>query len=168
MVLTSGGVSVGPKDLMPKVVNSLGKPGIIIYGVAIKPGKPVTVAVVDGKPVFSLPGHPASALLVFHLLARPLILRMAGRKMDEALEVKAFAAMRMFPAKGRRTFIMVKLKRDKSHRLIADPVETGLSGAITTLSKADGFVEIDENQQFVEADEEVAVHLFKKPYFGDI
>ena len=81
--------------------------------------------------------------------------------MDEFFEVKAFAAMRMFPAKGRRTFIMVRLKRDKSNRLIAEPVETGLSGAITTLSRADGFVEIAENNQFIEADEEVEVHLFK-------
>lgn len=161
LVLTSGGVSVGPKDLMPKVLDSLGKPGIIVCGIAIKPGKPVTVASVDGKLIFSLPGHPASALLVFHLLARPLIRGMAGRKMDEVFEVKAFAAMRMFPAKGRRTFIMVRLKRDKSDRLIAEPVESGLSGAITTLSRADGFVEIAENNQFIEADEEVEVHLFK-------
>jgi putative molybdopterin biosynthesis protein len=161
IVLTSGGVSVGPKDIMPKALGSLGKPGLIICGIAIKPGKPTTVASIDGKPVFSLPGHPTSALLAFHLFARPLIQLMAGRKAERDLEVKALAAMRMIPAKGRRTFIMVKLKQDKSGRLVAEPVPTGVSGAITTLAKADGFVEMLENVQFVDESEEVTVHLFE-------
>jgi molybdopterin molybdotransferase len=65
---------------MPEALQAFGKPGVIVHGVAIKPGKPVTVAVIDGKIVFSLPGHPTSALLVFHLLARPVIDRMTGRK----------------------------------------------------------------------------------------
>lgn len=160
IVITSGGVSVGPKDTIPKTLDSLGNPGVIFCGIAIKPGKPTTVALIDGKLVFSLPGHPASALLVFHLLARPIIQRMAGRKEEETLTVKAFVGMRMFPAKGRRTFVMVKLKRDKTNRLVAEPVPTGLSGAITTLAKADGFIEIAENQQFVDVGEEVVVHLF--------
>ncbi|MEM3457978.1 MAG: molybdopterin-binding protein [Candidatus Bathyarchaeia archaeon] len=161
MVVTSGGVSVGPKDVMPQTLNSLGKPGVIVCGIATKPGKPTTVALVDGKLVFSLPGHPTSALLIFHLLVRPIIQQLAGRKAKGLSTVKAFAATRMFPAKGRRTFVMVKLKRDKSKRLLAEPVPSGLSGAITTLAKADGFVEIAENQQFVDADEEVLVRLFR-------
>jgi putative molybdopterin biosynthesis protein len=161
MIITSGGVSVGPKDVMPQTLDSLGKPGVIVCGIAIKPGKPTTVALIDKKLVFSLPGHPTSALLVFHLLARPIIERMAGIDSRKHLRVKAFMAMRMSPAKGRRTFIMVGLKRDKSNRLIAEPVPTGLSGAITTLAKADGFVEIAENQQYVDVNEEVPVQLFK-------
>ncbi|MDI6805667.1 MAG: molybdopterin-binding protein [Candidatus Bathyarchaeia archaeon] len=161
MVITSGGVSIGPKDVLPQTLNSLGKPGVIICGMATKPGKPTTVALIDGKIVFALPGHPTSALLTFHLLVRPIIQRMAGRKMRKPLKVKALAAMRMFPAKGRRTFIMVKLRRDESNRLMAEPVPTGLSGAITTLAKADGFVEINEKQQFIDAGEEVLVQLLK-------
>jgi putative molybdopterin biosynthesis protein len=161
MVITSGGVSVGPKDVMPQTLDSLGKPGVIVCGIATKPGKPTTVALIDGKLVFSLPGHPTSALLVFHLLVRPIVQRMVGIKAGKSLRVKAVAAMRMFPAKGRKTFIMVKLKRDEANRLVAAPVPTGLSGAITTLAKADGFVEIPENQQFIDANEEVTVHLFK-------
>ena len=161
MVLTSGGVSVGPKDLIPQIVGSLGEPGLIVSGIAVKPGKPTTVALVGRKLVFSLPGHPTSALLMFHLLARPVIQRMSGRAATEAETVKALAAKRMFSAKGRRTFVMVKLKRDKSKRLVAEPVETGASGAITTLAKADGFVEVPWNQQFVDAGEEVDVTLLK-------
>jgi molybdenum cofactor synthesis domain-containing protein len=160
-VITSGGVSVGPTDVMPQTLNSLGKPGVIICGIAIKPGKPTTIALIDGKPVFSLPGNPTSSLLVFHLLVRPAISCMAGRKAEKESRVKAVAATRMFSARGRRTFVMVKLKRDKSNRLVAEPVPTGLSGAIKTLAKAEGFIEIAENQQFADADEEVTVHLLK-------
>lgn len=161
IVLTSGGVSVGPKDLMPQTLNALGKPGVILSGIAIKPGKPTTVAMINEKIVFALPGHPTSALLIFHLLVQPLLQKVVGLKAKEALEVKAFATMRMFPAKGRRTFVMVKLKRDKANRLLAESVQEGLSGAITTLAKADGFVEIPENQQFIDVDEEVTVYLLK-------
>ena len=161
MVLTSGGVSVGPKDVMPQTLNSLGKPGVIVCGIAIKPGKPTTFALIGEKPVFSLPGQPTSALLTFYLLVRPIIQRLAGRKAEKSLRTTAFAATRMFPARGRRTFIMVQLNRGKSNRLIAEPVPTGLSGAITTLAKADGFVELSENQQFIDINEKVTVHLFK-------
>jgi len=161
MVITSGGVSVGPRDITPQIVDSLGKPGLIVCGIAVKPGKPTTIALIGKKPVFSLPGHPTSALLMFHLLARPVIQLLSGRPAKEATTVKAVASARMFSAKGRRTFVMVKLKRDKSNRLIAEPVETGASGAITTLAKADGFVEIAENQQFVDTDEEITVALLR-------
>jgi putative molybdopterin biosynthesis protein len=160
MVVTSGGVSVGPKDMMPKALASLGKPGVIFSGIAIKPGKPTTAAVVGHKLVFSLPGHPTSALLVFHLLVRPAIQVMAGRKPEEDTETEAIAAARMFSAKGRKTFVMVALKLDESHRILAKPVSGGDSGAITTLAKADGFVEIPENVQFIDAGEEVVVRLF--------
>ena len=161
MVITSGGVSVGARDYTPQIVDSLGKPGIVVYGIAVKPGKPTTVGFVGDKPVFSLPGHPTSALLIFYLLARPLIQQLAGRPVTAMKTVKAVAGSRMFSAKGRRTFVMVRLMFDKSSRLIAEPVESGASGAITTLAKADGFVEIPENEQFVDADEEVVVALFR-------
>jgi len=160
MVVTSGGVSVGPKDVMPTTLSQLGKPGVVVCGIAIKPGKPTTVAVVDGKPIFALPGHPTSALLIFHLLVRPVIECMAGRMPTKYATVKALASTRMFPARGRKTFVTVKLK-EESGKLVAEPVPMGLSGAITTLLRADGFIEIPENQQFVDEGEEVMVHLFK-------
>jgi molybdenum cofactor synthesis domain-containing protein len=161
MVITSGGVSVGPRDYTPQIVDSLGEPGIVVYGIAVKPGKPTTVGFVGDKPVFSLPGHSTSALLIFYLLARPLIQRLACRPLTPMKTVRAAAGSRMFSAKGRRTFVMVRLMFDKSRRLIAEPVESGASGAITTLAKADGFVEIPENEQFVDAGEEVLITLFR-------
>jgi molybdenum cofactor synthesis domain-containing protein len=160
VVLTSGGVSVGPKDLMPQTVASLGEPGLVFSGVAVKPGKPTTVAMVGRKVVFALPGHPTSALLMFQLLARPVIWRLSGRAAVQVERVRALAGMRMFSAKGRRTFVMVKLREHGADKVVAEPVESGASGAITTLAKADGYVEIPEDQQFVNKDDEVEVALF--------
>jgi putative molybdopterin biosynthesis protein len=161
-VITSGGVSVGPKDFTPQVVDSLGKPGVIISGVAVKPGKPMTIAVVDGKPVFSLPGNPTSSLFMFNVFVRPILVKLAGRTEEDLPKLKAVAAKRMFPARGRRTFVMVNLTYDDAGTLFVSPVPTGLSGAITTLAKADGFVEISEKQQFIDAGTEINVYLFGK------
>jgi len=161
-VITSGGVSVGPKDFTPQVVDSLGKPGVIISGVAVKPGKPITIAVIDGKPVFSLPGNPTSSLFMFNVFVRPILVKLAGRTEEELPTLKAVVAKKMFPARGRRTFVMVNLVYDKNGTLLVSPVPTGLSGAITTLAKADGFVEISEKQQFVDAGTEIDVYLFGK------
>ncbi len=162
VLCTSGGVSFGPKDLIPQTVDSLGKPGVFISGVAIKPGKPATVALIEKKPVFSFPGHPTSALMIFHLFARPVIQVLAGKSAKDIPSVRAYAAARMFSAKGRRTFVTVTLEQDEKKRLVARPVESGASGAITTLAKADGFVEIPENQTFVDSEEEVTVWLLRE------
>jgi molybdopterin molybdotransferase len=162
VVITSGGVSVGSHDYTSQIVDSLGKPGVVVSGVAVKPGKPVTVAFAQDKPIFSLPGNPAAALLMFYLLARPVIQRLCCRDPSEIRSIRAFAGAKIFSAKGRRTFAMVKLLIDaEKDRLVAEPV-IGASGAITLLSDADGFVEVLENQQYIDKDEEVMVKLFKQ------
>ncbi len=161
LVVTSGGVSVGPTDILPKVLNALGKPGVIVCGISVKPGKPTTITIAEGKPIFSLPGHPTSSLLMFHLLVRPTIIRMAGGQKEIPVTVEAVASTKMFAARGRRTFVMVSVSRDKSGGLLASPIALGLSGAITTLARANGFVEIPNSQQFINAGNEVMVHLLK-------
>ncbi len=161
LVISSGGVSVGPTDIIPKVLDTLGKPGVIVYGIAIRPGKPTTIALVKGVPVFSLPGHPASSLLIFHVFVRPILTNMAGRREEIPVTVKAVVSERLFPSRGRRTYVTVTLRKGSGGRIIASPVFTGLSGAITTLSKADGFLIINETQQFVEKGSCVDVELFK-------
>ena len=162
VVITSGGVSVGPTDIVPQVVDALGKPGVILSGIAVKPGKPTTIAIVNGKPIFSLPGHPTSSLLMFHVIVRPIICKMAGQTEESPSVLKTVAATKMFPAKGRRTFVMVNLTYDKAGKLTASPVPVGLSGAITTLARADGFVEIPEKQQFIDVGTTINVYLFSK------
>jgi len=161
VVITSGGVSVGPYDYTPQIVDSLGKPGVVISGIAVKPGKPTTVAFVQNKPVFSLPGNPTAALLMFYLLARPVILQLCGKIPYEIRLIRAFAGTKLFSAKGRRTFVMVNLVLDiEKGRLIAEPVAEA-SGAITTLTRADRFVEIPENQQYINKYEEINISLLK-------
>jgi len=161
LVITSGGVSVGPTDIIPKVLDTLGKPGVIVYGIAIRPGKPTTIALVNDIPVFSLPGHPASSLLIFHVFVRPILTGMAGRREQFPVTVEAGVSERLFPSRGRRTYVTVTLRKSSDGRIIALPVSTGLSGAITTLSKADGFLIINETQQFIEKGACVDVELFK-------
>lgn len=161
VVITSGGVSVGPKDLVPKIIDRLGKPGLVIHGVAIKPGKPVAVAIADGKLIVSLPGHPTSSLLVFTLLAQPILLKMSGRGRKLRNILKATTTDRFFSARGRRTFITVKVSQDSDGHWVASQASTGQSGAITTLANADGYVELAEDQQFIDVGEEVTVYLFK-------
>lgn len=165
MVITSGGVSVGPRDLMPRTINTLGKPGVIVSGISIKPGKPTTIASIKGTPIFSLPGHPASALLVLHLLASPLIQQLAGKKPQEPPQTKAYIATRLFPAKGRRTYIMVTLKHDKTDRWTAEPLRDLQSGAITTLARADGYIVIPQDTQFIEKNALCIVHRLARARF---
>jgi molybdenum cofactor synthesis domain-containing protein len=161
VVVTSGVVSVGPCDYTSQIVDSLGEPGVVVFGIAVKPGKPTTVVFAQGKPLFSLPGNPTAALLMFYLLVRPIVLRLCGRTPGDVRSIRAFAGAKMFSAKGRRTFVMVRLVLDvEKGCLIAEPVSEA-SGAITTLSRADGFVEISENQQYISKDEEVSVKLFR-------
>jgi molybdenum cofactor synthesis domain-containing protein len=162
VVITSGGVSIGPHDYTSQSIDSLGKPGVVLSGIAVKPGKPTTVAFAQNKPIFSLPGNPSAALLMFYLLVRPVIQSLCCRDLTEIRSIRAFTGAKLFSAKGRRTFVMVKLVLDaEKGRLIAEPV-LGSSGAITLLSDADGFIEVMENQQYINKDEEVLVKLFKQ------
>ena len=160
-VVTSGGVSVGQKDIVPKVLNSLGSPGVLVHGVAVKPGKPLAVALLHGKPVFSLPGNPTSSLLVFHLLVRPALLRLVGMVNSEMSVLRAKLARRIFSAKGRRTYITVSLSKEKDGEWVASPVGSGQSGAITTMAMAEGYVELKENEPFAEEGKLVRVFLFE-------
>jgi molybdenum cofactor synthesis domain-containing protein len=164
VVITSGGVSVGPYDYTPQIIDSLGKPGVVISGMAVKPGKPTTIAFAQNKPIFSLPGNPTAALLMFHLIARPVILRLCGKTSYDVRSIRALAGTKLFSAKGRRTFVMIKLELDvEKNRLIAEPIVEA-SGAITTLTNADGFIEIPENQQYINKDEEVIIKLLVNRY----
>jgi len=160
VVITSGGVSVGPKDIMPSIINTLGKPGLLVHGVAVKPGKPVAYAIVENKPVFLLPGNPTSALLIFHLIVRTVLLKLGGRSESLPTVLKAIITQRLFSARGRQTFIPVTVSKNDVDLSIASPAASGQSGSITTLAKADGYIELSANTQFLEAGTEVRVFLF--------
>ncbi len=78
ILVISSGSSVSTRDITANVIASLGKPGVLIHGVSLRPGKPTILAIVDGKPVFGLPGNPVSAMVVFDLFVRPTIYRVGG------------------------------------------------------------------------------------------
>jgi len=152
-------VACGGEPNMTELTDSMGKPGIIVNGVAIKPGKSIAMAFVGEKPVVLLPNNPTVALLTYNLFARSLVQRLAGRPVSALKPLVAFSGSKMFSAKGSRTFVMVKLEFDRSCRLIAEPIEA--AGIVSALAETDGFVEIGENQQFVEVDKEIAVMLLR-------
>lgn len=159
-VITTGGTSVGGLDLVPEAVNKTGKPGIIVHGVAMRPGMPTALAIVDGKPVMVLSGNPVAAVVGFEVFARPLICRMLGLKKTEARPTSlAKMTRKVSAALGRKTFIRVRAF-EKDGEIRAKPVSARGSGAISTMTRANGFVIVPENREGITEGEQVTVHLF--------
>ncbi len=151
IVLLSGGASGGVRDLTSSIIEELGE--VKIHGIAIQPGKPTVIGIVDGKPVFGLPGYPTSCLTNFTLLVAPLLRKLIGRE-SEVRKIKKRLAHKVFSVKGRRQFLPVRIEGDK-----AVPILKG-SGAVTSFVNADGFIEVPENVEILEAGEEVEVTFF--------
>ncbi len=154
-VLLSGGTSKGEGDLNAAVVAEL-DPGIVVHGVALKPGKPICLASNRRQPVVILPGFPTSAIFTFHEFVAPVIRLMAGLSAERALEVEALMAQRVVSERGRLEYLLVGLVESGSGALRAYPMGKG-SGSVTTFSRADGFVRLGRNTEIVEASEPVKV-----------
>ncbi|MGV3635497.1 MAG: molybdopterin biosynthesis protein [Pseudorhodoplanes sp.] len=149
MLVLSGGTSKGAGDLSHRIVSELGKPGILVHGVALKPGKPLCLAVVDGKPVVVLPGFPTSAIFTFHAFVAPVIRARAGLPAEHARKVPAHIPVRVPSELGRTEFALVALVQGEDG-MIAFPSAKG-SGSVTAFSQADGFIEIDALANAVDA-----------------
>jgi putative molybdopterin biosynthesis protein len=141
MVVLSGGTSKGAGDLSCRILSRLGVPGVLVHGVALKPGKPLCLAVCDGKPVAVLPGFPTSAIFTFHTFVAPVIRARAGLPARSAQSVKATVPVRIASEMGRQEFVLVTLVSGERGP-VAFPIAKG-SGAVTAFSQADGFVAID-------------------------
>jgi len=162
MVIASGGTSAGVGDLLYKVIDDLGPPGILVHGISIKPGKPAIIGIAQGKPIFGLPGYPASALMIFNIFICPVLRQMAGLTPEvESTVVEACAAEKIFSSGGRREYMPVNVIKTSAEGYAVYPVP-GESGAITTLAEADGFVEVSEGKLFFEAGEKLLVQLFSR------
>src|SRR5205823_12333844 len=163
VVLLSGGTSKGAGDLSYRVVGELGPPGVVAHGVALKPGKPLCLAVVDRQPgqrpvpVVILPGFPTSAIFTFQEFVAPILRQLAGRQAEQAAVVAARLPLRVNSERGRTEYLLVHLVAEAEDWL-AYPMGKG-SGSVTTFSRADGFVVIPRQQEYVEAGESVQVHL---------
>jgi putative molybdopterin biosynthesis protein len=158
MLVLSGGTSKGAGDVSHRIIARLGKPGIIAHGVALKPGKPLCLAVCDGKPVVILPGFPTSAMFTFHDMIVPVLRRMAGLPPRSDAKVAAKVPVRIASELGRTEFVMVSLV-EGTDGLIAYPSGKG-SGAITSFAQADGFLKIDALADQMPAGTEAEVTLF--------
>ncbi|MER0237058.1 molybdopterin biosynthesis protein [Fulvimarina sp. MAC8] len=141
MLVLSGGTSKGAGDVTYRILERLGEPGVIAHGVALKPGKPLCLAVCDGKPVVVLPGFPTSAIFTFQDMVVPVLRRLAGLPPRSDASVSARVAVQIPSELGRAEFAMVSLVRGEDG-LVAYPTGKG-SGAITSFTQADGFVRID-------------------------
>jgi putative molybdopterin biosynthesis protein len=157
MLILSGGTSAGAGDVCYRALEQE-KPGIIVHGVAIKPGKPLVLGAIEDNPVEILPGFPTSAIVTFHIFVKPIIRQMAGLSDEEAQKIKAKLAVRYHSKKGVHEFCMVDLVEDAEGNLSAYPI-TKSSGSITTFVHADGFIEIGQKKEMALKDEETDVTL---------
>lgn len=162
MVLITGGSSVGARDMTAAIINSLGSPGVLFHGVALKPGKPVIGAVVNGTPVFGLPGHPAAVTVCFEIFVKPVLKSITGlcetawRKREKSLKAKI--TKNISSAIGKEEHIRVALE-EKDGELLATPV-LGKSGLIKTLVRAEGTIMLPANSRGIHEGEIVEVLLF--------
>jgi molybdopterin molybdotransferase len=161
-ILLTGGTSVGVKDIIARVIDDIGNPGVIFHGVSLKPGKPMIGGIIGGIPVFGLPGHPAAVGVCFDVFVVPVLNILTGCReqsvIHRARTVKARLSKNVASAQGREEHVRVSLV-EREDGLWAIPV-LGKSGLITTLIKADGTFVIPTNKSGIEMGEAVDVRLF--------
>jgi putative molybdopterin biosynthesis protein len=168
MVILSGGTSKGAGDLCYRAISSFNDPGIVVHGVALKPGKPLCLAVTGGKPIVILPGFPTSAIFTFHEFVAPVIRAFAGLQPEQAERRPARLPMRIASERGRTEYLMVSLVRgDSEGPLAAYPNSKG-SGAVTAFSQADGFITIGQHVESVPAGTPVEVQLIGQAHLADL
>jgi putative molybdopterin biosynthesis protein len=158
ILIISGGTSAGTGDLVYRVLEEACEPGILVHGLHVKPGKPTIIAADRGKPVFGLPGYPVSALIIFDQIVRPYIEQLGRKPLSTRYTLRGRLTERVNGAKGRRWFLPVHVIR-KGDRNNIYPILSS-SGAIGTLAKADGYIVVGEDAEFLDSGEEVAVNLF--------
>jgi len=159
-VVVTGGTSVGARDLVPEVVNSIGKPGILVHGVSMRPGMPTGLGVVNRKPVISLPGNPVAAMIAFEVFAKPLISRLMEAQEELTLKIKGRLTRRIASVQGFRTFNRVLVRR-LGDQVSVEPIRLTGSGILTSMTKANGILVIPEDVEGYEAGEEVEVSLLR-------
>jgi molybdopterin molybdotransferase len=155
----SAGSSVSTRDMTSRVIDSLGKPGVLVHGVSLRPGKPTILAAVGRKPVFGLPGNPASAMITFGIFVTPAIYRLSGcSRSPQPFAVKAKLTRNIPSATGREDYVPVKIE-EKNGELYADPV-FGKSNLMFALIRADGLAKVPLDKAGLVAGESVEITLF--------
>lgn len=159
-LVLSGGSSVGAKDYTTEVIQSLGQPGVLVHGVSVKPGKPTIFGMAGNKPILGLPGHPASAAVIFMLFGAPTIKLLQGEAIKKRPETIAAKVVKNIPSTpGRTDYIRVSLE-EKNGEWWAFPV-LGKSGLLSTLVQSDGLICISSEKEGVREGDWVPVILFR-------
>ena len=152
VMVFSGGSSVGERDLILDVIGRRGE--IVFHGIAVKPGKPTVFGVIGGKPVFGMPGYPTSCLSNAYMLLVPALRRMAHLPPHHLRTIAVPVAQRIVSTTGRHQFYTVRIVDGVAHPAFK------ASGDITSMSQADGYIEIPAQTDIVERGEVVEVKLF--------
>jgi len=160
LILVTAGTSVGPGDMVPSVIDSLGKPGMLVHGVAMRPSMPTGLGVVNRKPIVSLPGYPASAYIAFLEFVPAIVNHLLGTNSLLRPMVKIKLRRRVAGVLGSRTYVRV-LVSESGGNLFADPVRTSGAGILSSLVQANGFLIIPEHVEGYEEDQMVEVELFR-------
>jgi molybdopterin molybdotransferase len=159
VVIFSAGSSMGSRDMTAAVLSGLGEPGVLVHGIAIKPGKPTIAGLAGETPIFGLPGNPVSAMVVFDLLVRPVIRTLMGSDSPELRPTVTAPLTRDVPSiSGRQDYFPVALI-DSAEGKVAEPI-FGKSNLIFTLVRADGLASVPLNSGGLYAGEQVQVVLF--------
>lgn len=157
ILLIGAGSSAGTKDYVVHVIEELGE--VVIHGVALKPGKPTILGIIEDKPVIGIPGYPVSSYLVFETFVRPLILKYIGLEEEEDLIVEAISSKKIVSSLKSRELVRVNLGY-VGDKLVATPLSSG-AGVTMSLVKADGIAVIPQNLEGVEAGNKINVRLLK-------
>jgi len=157
MVVVNAGSSAGSEDYTAAVIRELGE--VLVHGVAMMPGKPTILGVIEEKPVIGNPGYPVSAVLSFEQFGLPVLEAMQGRAHYGRYSVPAVTARKIPSKLGREEFFRVKLGR-VGKRVVATPLPRG-AGSITTLTRADGILRIPAASEGIEQSTEVLVELLR-------
>ncbi|MFH1431645.1 MAG: molybdopterin biosynthesis protein [archaeon] len=156
-VIISGGTSAGQGDVSYRVIDKL-EPGIIVHGVAMKPGKPVVLAASGKKPIFVLPGFPMSCIVTFNVFARPVLLGMAGAGDATLNRIRAKLALKYVSDGGKHEFVLSNVVLSGDGGYYAYPIMKG-SGAVSGFSLADGYFEVGAGVEYADCGDEVEVVL---------
>ena len=157
MVLVNAGSSAGTKDYTKRIIERLGK--VYTHGLAIKPGKPTILGIIEGKPVIGVPGYPVSAYIVMEKVVKEVIAKMTSISSQTRDKVKAVMTKRVVSSLKNEEFIRVALGF-VDNKLVATPMDRG-AAAVMSMVKADGIVDVDWNSEGIEAGEEVEVELYR-------
>ncbi len=162
MIVVSGGSSVGRKDLVPEAVTALGRPGLIVHGVAMRPGSPSGLGAVNGKPILILPGLHVSALIGFSVLGVPTLEHLLGtdEPRSRVYSLRGRLMEDIQASKGMTSFRPVRVETRDSTPLIY-PIKPFGSSIISSIAKADGIVQVGGNVGRLTSGSDVEVHLLR-------